>query len=173
MPDPVDGNQLELEGCLVRFVNVGRTDTGPSSMVHIPELATVVSGDVAYNGIHMWMTGSSPSPLDLTTSSGRMQARIAGVVAQQEVEHTGERRARAAEQKAALGLSNGSTRGFGYAPSQVVKDEDGAKRYIYNTVEHEAVAIRKAAEALLRGKSARSIWKEWNERGLLTPQGNA
>lgn len=113
------------------------------------------------------------SPLDLTTTDGRMQARIAGAVAQHEVEHKGERRARSAEQKAARGLSNTSTRGFGFAPSQVIKSDDGTKQYVYRLDEAEAVAIRKAADALLRGKSAGSIWREWNARGLRTPKGNA
>jgi glyoxylase-like metal-dependent hydrolase (beta-lactamase superfamily II) len=28
--------------------------------VHVPELDVVVSGDIAYNGIHMWLWGSTP-----------------------------------------------------------------------------------------------------------------
>jgi glyoxylase-like metal-dependent hydrolase (beta-lactamase superfamily II) len=61
VPDALEGDEVELEGHHVRFIDVGQTDTEPSSIVHVPDLATVVSGDVAYNGIHVWMAGSTPA----------------------------------------------------------------------------------------------------------------
>jgi glyoxylase-like metal-dependent hydrolase (beta-lactamase superfamily II) len=61
VPESLDGEQVEVDGHVVRFVEVGHTDTQVSSVVHIPDLAAVVSGDVAYNGIHMWMAGSTPA----------------------------------------------------------------------------------------------------------------
>ena len=33
----------------------------PSAIVQVPDLATVVSGDVAYNNIHMWLWNSTPA----------------------------------------------------------------------------------------------------------------
>jgi glyoxylase-like metal-dependent hydrolase (beta-lactamase superfamily II) len=55
IPEALGGNTLLLEDHELRFVNVGQSDTHPSSVVHIPDLDAVVGGDVAYNGIHMWM----------------------------------------------------------------------------------------------------------------------
>ncbi|MDT0386054.1 MBL fold metallo-hydrolase [Streptomyces dubilierae] len=36
-------------------MRVGQSDTDPSSVLHVPGLDAVVGGDVAYNGIHMWL----------------------------------------------------------------------------------------------------------------------
>jgi glyoxylase-like metal-dependent hydrolase (beta-lactamase superfamily II) len=41
-------------------IPVGATDTGHSSVVHVPALSLVVSGDVVYNQTHMWLRGSTP-----------------------------------------------------------------------------------------------------------------
>jgi glyoxylase-like metal-dependent hydrolase (beta-lactamase superfamily II) len=41
-------------------IPVGTTDTGHSSVVHVPALSLVVSGDVVYNQTHMWLSGSTP-----------------------------------------------------------------------------------------------------------------
>jgi glyoxylase-like metal-dependent hydrolase (beta-lactamase superfamily II) len=41
-------------------IPVGTTDTGHSSVVHVPGLSLVVSGDVVYNETHMWLRGSTP-----------------------------------------------------------------------------------------------------------------
>jgi hypothetical protein len=38
-------------------IPVRTTDTGHSSGVHVPTLSPVVSGDVAYNQTHMWLSG--------------------------------------------------------------------------------------------------------------------
>jgi glyoxylase-like metal-dependent hydrolase (beta-lactamase superfamily II) len=55
VPAPLDGDVIELEGHELRIINVGQADTAPSTIVHIPDLDAVVSGDVAYNGIHQWL----------------------------------------------------------------------------------------------------------------------
>jgi glyoxylase-like metal-dependent hydrolase (beta-lactamase superfamily II) len=60
LPEPVDGETFELEGHPVRFVGVGTSDTEHCSVVHIPDAGTVVTGDVAYNDVHMWLWGSTP-----------------------------------------------------------------------------------------------------------------
>jgi glyoxylase-like metal-dependent hydrolase (beta-lactamase superfamily II) len=41
-------------------IPVGTTDTVHSSVVHVPGLSLVVTGDVVYNQTHMWMRGSTP-----------------------------------------------------------------------------------------------------------------
>ena len=59
LPQALDGDTFDLAGAVIRFVDVGQTDTEPSSVVHVPEGEYVIAGDVAYNGIHMWMAGST------------------------------------------------------------------------------------------------------------------
>ena len=61
VPEPIDGTVIDLEGHELRLIDVGQSDTHPSSVVHVPDLQAVVGGDVAYNGIHMWLrlTGHS------------------------------------------------------------------------------------------------------------------
>jgi glyoxylase-like metal-dependent hydrolase (beta-lactamase superfamily II) len=55
VPDALDGNVIDLEGHELRIITVGQADTAPSTIVHIPSLDAVISGDVAYNGIHQWL----------------------------------------------------------------------------------------------------------------------
>jgi glyoxylase-like metal-dependent hydrolase (beta-lactamase superfamily II) len=53
-PEALDGDVIELEGHELRNVMVGQSDTFPSTVVHIPSLDAVVTGDVTYNNIHQW-----------------------------------------------------------------------------------------------------------------------
>ncbi|MGI3786186.1 MAG: hypothetical protein ACRYG2_36030 [Janthinobacterium lividum] len=59
MPNSMDGEDLSVGGHVIRAVDVGSSDVPSSSVVHIPELAAVLSGDVAYNNTHMWLAGST------------------------------------------------------------------------------------------------------------------
>lgn len=93
--------------------------------------------------------------LDLSTSAGRMVARILGSVARQESEHGSERRKRANAQKAASGQWSTSRRPFGYT----LKGEP---------LEPEATAVKTAVADVLAGKSLRQVVREWNEAGLET-----
>lgn len=93
--------------------------------------------------------------LDLSTSAGRMVARILGSVARQESEHSSERRKRANVQRAASGQWVVARRPLGYTL-------DGTP------IEPEASAIRQAITDVLAGKSVRAVAREWNERGLQT-----
>jgi DNA invertase Pin-like site-specific DNA recombinase len=93
--------------------------------------------------------------LDLSTSAGRMVARILGSVARQESEHGSERRKRANAQKAADGRWSTSRRPFGYTSKGVPLDP-------------EASAVRAAVHDVLAGKSVRAVAREWNAAGLQT-----
>ena len=55
MPEALDGDVIDLEGHALRIVTVGQSDTGVSTIVHVPSLDAVIAGDVAYNGIHQWL----------------------------------------------------------------------------------------------------------------------
>lgn len=55
------GGDVEIEGHPVHMRTVGGADGGyEGSIVHVPELSTICSGDVVYNNIHMWLCDSNP-----------------------------------------------------------------------------------------------------------------
>ncbi|MFL6000181.1 MAG: MBL fold metallo-hydrolase [Streptomyces sp.] len=54
-PGILTDDVIGVDGHELRPVRVGQSDTDPSSVVHVPDLDAVVGGDVAYNGIHMWL----------------------------------------------------------------------------------------------------------------------
>src|SRR5882757_9351816 len=53
--EPLEGNELELEGHKLVAVNAGRTDTAHSTCLHVPSIGLIVAGDVVYNGIHPFL----------------------------------------------------------------------------------------------------------------------
>jgi glyoxylase-like metal-dependent hydrolase (beta-lactamase superfamily II) len=55
VPEALDDDVIDVEGNELRIIDVGQSDTAPSTIVHIPSLDAVVSGDVVYNGIHQWL----------------------------------------------------------------------------------------------------------------------
>ncbi len=59
-PAPLEGTTIPVGGSAATVIPVGTTDTGHSSVVHVPVLSLVVSGDVVYNQTHMWLRGSTP-----------------------------------------------------------------------------------------------------------------
>jgi glyoxylase-like metal-dependent hydrolase (beta-lactamase superfamily II) len=59
-PAPLAGTTVPAGGSTATVIPVGTTDTGHSSVVHVPALSLVVSGDVVYNQTHMWLRGSTP-----------------------------------------------------------------------------------------------------------------
>lgn len=55
VPEPLDGEALQVEGHELRVIMADQADTSPTSIVHIPELDAVLAGDIVYNGIHQFM----------------------------------------------------------------------------------------------------------------------
>ena len=53
--EPLEGNELELEGHKLVAINTGRTDTARSTCLHLPSMGLLVGGDVVYNGIHPYL----------------------------------------------------------------------------------------------------------------------
>ncbi len=51
----VPDNRFTLEGHDVVIVEVGNTDAADTTVLHVPDLGLVVSGDVIYNGVHMYL----------------------------------------------------------------------------------------------------------------------
>jgi glyoxylase-like metal-dependent hydrolase (beta-lactamase superfamily II) len=60
IPSAVPGTTVPVGGSVATVIPVGTTDTVHSSVVHVPGLSLVVTGDVVYNQTHMWMRGSTP-----------------------------------------------------------------------------------------------------------------
>jgi glyoxylase-like metal-dependent hydrolase (beta-lactamase superfamily II) len=73
-PEPLAGATIPIGGSTGTVIPVGTTDTGHSSVVHVPGLSLVVSGDAVYNQTHMWLAGS-------TTDSRASWARALEAVA--------------------------------------------------------------------------------------------
>jgi glyoxylase-like metal-dependent hydrolase (beta-lactamase superfamily II) len=60
LPEPMADDAIDLEGTELRVIEVGQGDIRPSTVVHIPAIDTVVSGDVVYNQIHAMLGLSGP-----------------------------------------------------------------------------------------------------------------
>ena len=101
----------------------------------------------------------SAGKYDLSTASGRMQAKMLGTVAEFESEHKSERIRRKLEQNAATGRHHGGSRPFGWRDDRVTLDPV------------EAEVVREAAQLLLGGEPVNSIARILNERGHVTSVG--
>jgi glyoxylase-like metal-dependent hydrolase (beta-lactamase superfamily II) len=53
--------ELQLEEAEIRIIEVGQGDIAPSTVVHVPAIDTVVSGDVVYNKIHAMLGFGGPA----------------------------------------------------------------------------------------------------------------
>ncbi len=53
--EPLEDNELELEGHKLVAVNAGRTDTAHSTCLYVPSIGLIVGGDAVYNGIHPYL----------------------------------------------------------------------------------------------------------------------
>jgi glyoxylase-like metal-dependent hydrolase (beta-lactamase superfamily II) len=54
-PDVLEGNVLRLEGEALEVVELGHTDTAPSTALHVPSIGLVLAGDCVYNGTHLYL----------------------------------------------------------------------------------------------------------------------
>lgn len=119
--------------------------------------------------------------LDLSTSSGRMTARIHGAVARHESEHKAERVARARLQKAKAGKFGGGLRPFGWGMptgetrKKAVKgtDEEIDVPVLDMTklVPAEAAALEAGTDMILAAGSVKG-WARWlADKGLLSTTG--
>ena len=61
LPQLLTTGTIDLEGNELRVIRIGQADTVHSTVLHIPSLAAVVTGDLAYNGVHM-MTAETGEP---------------------------------------------------------------------------------------------------------------
>jgi glyoxylase-like metal-dependent hydrolase (beta-lactamase superfamily II) len=61
LPQLLTADTLDLEGNELRVIRIGRADTAKSTVLYVPSLAAVVTGDLAYNEVHM-MTAEAGEP---------------------------------------------------------------------------------------------------------------
>ena len=61
LPQLLAAGTLDLEGNELRVIRIGQADTAHSTVLHVPSLAAAVTGDLAYNQVHM-MTAETGEP---------------------------------------------------------------------------------------------------------------
>jgi glyoxylase-like metal-dependent hydrolase (beta-lactamase superfamily II) len=57
--DPLQGNEIDLEGSTLVVVRVGHTDTDDTTCLHVPSIGLVAAGDAVYNGTHPFLNESN------------------------------------------------------------------------------------------------------------------
>jgi glyoxylase-like metal-dependent hydrolase (beta-lactamase superfamily II) len=60
VPQALGSETLTVEEHPVHLIEVGGADGALATVLHIPELDTVCTGDAVYNNIHMWLWNSTP-----------------------------------------------------------------------------------------------------------------
>ena len=53
LPQLLTTDTLDLEGNELWVIRIGQADTAESTVLYVPSLAAVVTGDLAYNEVHM------------------------------------------------------------------------------------------------------------------------
>ncbi len=54
-PEVLDRDTISLEGHALEVVQLGHTDTPPSTALHVPSIGLVISGDGVYNNTHLYL----------------------------------------------------------------------------------------------------------------------
>jgi glyoxylase-like metal-dependent hydrolase (beta-lactamase superfamily II) len=57
--EELKGNVIQLEGRDLVVVEVGHTDTGYTTCLHVPSAGLVVAGDAVYNDVHLYLAESN------------------------------------------------------------------------------------------------------------------
>jgi site-specific DNA recombinase len=105
--------------------------------------------------------------IDLSTSDGRLQARIGVSVAKHETEHKSERQIiRNADRR-----NKGQWQAFGATPLGYARVGE-ERNYSLVLTEPYATMIKTAAEDVLKKVSLNSICRRWNADGYTRPKGN-
>lgn len=101
--------------------------------------------------------------VDVSTASGRLQARIAAVVARHESEHKAERLVAKHAELAERGKWSGGPRPYGYRPA-------GDGQLV--VIPEEAEVVREMASRVLAGESVHAIARDLDARGVPTARGS-
>jgi glyoxylase-like metal-dependent hydrolase (beta-lactamase superfamily II) len=60
VPTLASSQEFDLEGHPLLFRTIGGADGALATIVHVPDMQAICSGDIAYNNIHMWLWNSTP-----------------------------------------------------------------------------------------------------------------
>ena len=60
VPALASSPEFDLDGHPLLFRTIGGADGALATIVHVPDVAAICSGDIAYNNIHMWLWNSTP-----------------------------------------------------------------------------------------------------------------
>ncbi|HWI00461.1 MAG TPA: MBL fold metallo-hydrolase [Propionibacteriaceae bacterium] len=60
IPELTISQEFDLEGHSLLFHTIGGADGALATIVHVPDVQTICSGDIVYNNIHMWLRNSTP-----------------------------------------------------------------------------------------------------------------
>src|SRR5215471_6494869 len=60
VPALASSPEIDLDGHPLLFRTIGGADGALATIVHVPDLAAICSGDIVYNNIHMWLWNSTP-----------------------------------------------------------------------------------------------------------------
>lgn len=115
------------------------------------------------NGV---LFGDRAGVKNLSRASDRFATRNNANASAYEVENMKERQQESFDQMATDGLAFWTRRPFGYTRPIITTFE----RTPPQIVPEEAALIREAYDAVLNGRSLRSICKEWNDKGFRTPE---
>ncbi|MFJ7273406.1 MBL fold metallo-hydrolase [Kitasatospora sp. NPDC098663] len=74
IPAPLLPQPLMLDRQVIPVLLLGQGDCGDSTVVHVPSIRTVIAGDFAYNGTHVWTADTTPAQ---RTTWGHNLGRIA------------------------------------------------------------------------------------------------
>ncbi|MFC0515354.1 MBL fold metallo-hydrolase [Mucilaginibacter angelicae] len=55
VPQALQGNEFELEGQKLIILQTGFSDTHDTTSLYVPSIGLIVAGDVAYNGVHVYL----------------------------------------------------------------------------------------------------------------------
>lgn len=104
------------------------------------------------------LIATAQGDLDLSTTSGRVQAKLLGVIADIEIENMSERLLRKAQENSQKGRpTNGGSRPFGWELDRKTQRPD------------EAAMIQEVAQRIIQGASITSMCRYMEASGFLTP----
>lgn len=60
VPQAMPSSEFELEGEKLVVLQTGFSDTHDSTSLYVPSIGLIVAGDVAYNGVHLYLAETTP-----------------------------------------------------------------------------------------------------------------
>jgi glyoxylase-like metal-dependent hydrolase (beta-lactamase superfamily II) len=61
VPELLDGDVIRLGDAELRVIELEQADINPTSIVHIPSIGAVITGDAIYNGVNPFLAASAPA----------------------------------------------------------------------------------------------------------------